>query len=127
MSEKDFIALEYAVCPVCGKEHNNNCGILMDTRLRNTLDKKVVTHFELCEEHEKHKEEGYVFLVEIDEEKSKITKDRTASLEGVYRTGKYASIKKEIALELLGNDTEIMFVDKGIMDYLKELQKNSIN
>lgn len=50
MAEKSFVGLGFTVCPFCGKENEENC-VLLDSRMKNTLDKRNFMGFALCEEH----------------------------------------------------------------------------
>lgn len=50
MAEKSFVGLGFTVCPFCGKENEENC-VLLDSRMKNTLDRRNFMGFALCEEH----------------------------------------------------------------------------
>jgi hypothetical protein len=92
MNDKSHVAMEAKVCPICTKQHQYDCGILLDRRLKQVFDsyKPTVTGWGLCEEcFEKEKE--YVAIIVCDEEKSNDT-----TLEGVYRTGECIWIRKTV-------------------------------
>lgn len=80
--EKSHVSLGFKVCPVCGKEVDD-C-VILDKRLKNTLERKTYIGLQLCDEHLK---EGFVQLIEIDSTKS--------SNESVFRTGRTALVKNE--------------------------------
>lgn len=68
MAEKSYVGLGFTVCPFCGKENEENC-VLLDTRMKNTLDKRNFMGFKLCEEHEKTaKDYNGVCLFALDRE-----------------------------------------------------------
>lgn len=50
MAEKSYVGMGFTVCPFCGKENEENY-ILLDSRMKNTLDKRNFMGFSLCEEH----------------------------------------------------------------------------
>lgn len=117
--EKDFAALEAAICPICGVKHNHNCGILLDTSFKKGFnEKEAVTHWDMCEKHDKLRQEGYVFCIGIDVEKSNLTNDNSASLNDVYRTGKTIAIQKEIAEQIFPEVQDIMFVTDEFIEKL---------
>lgn len=50
MAEKSYVGMGFTVCPFCGHENEENC-ILLDGRLRPTLERRNFMGFSLCEEH----------------------------------------------------------------------------
>jgi len=69
---KSHVGMEQKVCPVCGTAFDTGT-ILLDKRLRNSLERKTVTGWDLCPEHAKLWKKGYIALVECDPEKSTFT------------------------------------------------------
>ena len=51
MQDKSYVSMEEKVCPVCGIKHNHDCGILLDRRLIESMDKTTVTGYGEREEH----------------------------------------------------------------------------
>ena len=47
MGTKSHVGMEQNVCPVCGKAFDTGT-ILLDRRLRNSLERKTVTGWSLC-------------------------------------------------------------------------------
>lgn len=90
MKDKSYVAMEAKVCPVCTQQHQHDCGILLDRRLKETFDayKPTVTGWGLCEKCSNMMKEYYAIIV-CDRDKSD-----TTTLSGVYRTGEYLWIKQ---------------------------------
>lgn len=67
MGEKSYVGMGFTVCPYCGKENEANC-LLMDRRMRPTLEQRNFIGMELCDEHKKLAEENQlVCLFAVDE------------------------------------------------------------
>lgn len=64
---KSHVSLEQAQCPVCLAVFDTGT-ILFDKRLRQSMERNTVTHWEMCAEHKKLFDEGYVALVELTRE-----------------------------------------------------------
>lgn len=62
--EKSYVTFEQHVCPVCLKKIDTG-NLLLDEQLRPIFDKCTITGYELCDEHRKIIEDGYVILVEV--------------------------------------------------------------
>lgn len=58
-----YASIEQKVCPVCCKKHDT--GIILDKRLRNTLEPATVTGYEMCPDCQGRDDEGYVALVGV--------------------------------------------------------------
>lgn len=86
MTDKSYVSLETAVCPVCGKEHETG-SILMDRRLRDSMDRTTCTGYELCDEHKKLWDDGFVALVGVDEFKSHFDSDGNLQMANAHRSG----------------------------------------
>lgn len=119
MQEKEFVALEAAICPVCGVKHNHNCSVLLDTSFNKGFDKtELITHYGMCEEHDKMLKQGFVFCIAIDIDKTIFKDNDYASLNDVYRTGKLAVIKREVAEQMFPEVQDIMFVTDEFIEEL---------
>jgi len=95
------VALETAICPVCGKQFDTGY-ILLRRQLRPVFPEYGTaqpTSYQLCPEHQDLFDRGYIALVGCDPEKSKMTSDAEGSsinsVGDAYRTGKIAHIKRE--------------------------------
>lgn len=64
---KSHVSLEQAQCPVCLAVFDTGT-ILFDKRLRQSMERNTVTHWEMCAEHKKLFDEGYIALVELTRE-----------------------------------------------------------
>ena len=107
-----------AVCPVCTKEHAT--GVLINQRLRNTLEPKTVTGWEMCPEHQKMKDEGYIALVGIDHAKS----DADLTLSGVWRIGMFAHLRELVWSQIFTvppPPKKLCFVDKDTLELLEKI------
>ena len=98
MTEKSHVGIGAHICPVCTKRHDEV--VLIDKRLKETLTKDEMVGFKLCEEHLKLKEDDYIALVGIDENKSMQPFD----IATVYRTGMIAHLKRETYLQIIDKD-----------------------
>jgi hypothetical protein len=106
MNTKSYVSVEQAMCPVCGTHHDT--GVLLDCRLRNTLERTTVTHVALCPEHQKLYDDGYIALVEA---------------EDAYRTGRVAHLKRRLYAEIFNVPLDdpnlpMVFVEPEVIDML---------
>lgn len=126
MNDKSYVSLEQQVCVVCGKPFETGA-LLMDRRLKDSLERHTVTGWGLCPEHEKLRQEGFVALVECDPEKSNAPEGGgMLNPEQVYRTGVVAYMKRDAFLEVFKLPTEsqaestpAVFVEPKVMTWLK--------
>jgi len=126
MSEKSHVGMGHSICPVCTKKHDEV--VLLDRRLRKTLTSDEMMGFDLCEEHQKLCNDGYVALVGIDENKSTMP----YKVESVYRTGAIAHLKIEAFTEIFNaevpeNPFHLSFCDDDVFTDLAKLQQESAN
>jgi hypothetical protein len=123
MDDKSYVSMEYKICPVCGRKHNYNCGILMDTRVKDTLDRETITGEGMCEEHQNMCDDGYIALIGIDPEKSELPeKEGKVDPSKVYRTGSIAHIHKDMFGSMFDVEHEgpIILVSEQV---IKEIEK----
>ena len=91
---KSFVSIENFICPVCGKQHDDGAGIMMDMRLRDSFERVTVVGYKFCEEHKLMIAEGScIFLMESTEN----------SFNGL--TGKSLQIGPEVVKDLINNPT----------------------
>ena len=122
MSEKSFVSQSVAVCPVCTKEHAT--GILCNQRLRNTLEPKTVTGWEMCPEHRKMKDDGFIALVGIDPDKS----DAGLTLSGVWRIGMFAHLRESVWPSIFNvppPTKKLCFVGKDVLELLEKIPQEA--
>ena len=67
MNDKSHVSLERHVCLVCGTAFDTG-SILLDKRLRASMERYTTTGWDLCAEHQKLSDDGFVALVECDPE-----------------------------------------------------------
>lgn len=131
MGAKSFVTLEHKICPVCGVEHDYNCGILLDRSLRERFDQTTVSGWGLCEEHQKVVDDGYIILVAIDPVRSALDyeseKHVTIRPENAYRTGEIVYVKREVFKELIEVPEEeevpnVVFVSFDVVEFFQKLK-----
>lgn len=115
--EKDFVSLGYKVCPVCEKQ-TDDC-VLIEERLRKTLERKTYTGVALCEEHKK---EGFITLIGVDPEKSNYNGDKMQP-ENAYKTGRVVFLKKEVFAQIFNvqiDTFDFVYVKDKVIDFLQD-------
>lgn len=117
MSEKSHVSMEHKICLVCQKTYSTN-NILLDASLKQSMERKTITGFGLCPEHDKE-EEGFVLLIESDIKDPKLLSKNTINPKDVNLTGKILYIKKDAYARLFDrNPQPISFVEIGIIERL---------
>lgn len=112
---REYVGMGVHVCPVCLKEHDEV--VLMDKRLRPTLNKWNFVGWAMCAEHEARWQEGYIALIEC-------SNDQQPTLENVNRTGLIAHVRKEAwpnVFNMPTPDIPIAFVQQGVIEHLQGL------
>lgn len=119
--EKDYVSLDTKVCPVCVKKHS--VGVLLNTRLRKTLERNTVTGWEYCPECQTNIENGYIAFVSVDIEKS----IRSSNVEGAYRTGRIAWLRKPVAEEMFNHkiNSPMVFASDELVDNLEKMKNEA--
>lgn len=103
-----FIAIEQYRCKACGNVYDAR-SILLDKKLQKILKNRMITKDGVCEECRKKMDDGYIALIEINSKKSVLAEGtRVTRPENVYRTGRIAWIKKQVANELFNESIEAM-------------------
>jgi hypothetical protein len=108
VNDKSHVSMEQHACKVCCRTYDKGA-ILLDKRLRQSLDRHTVTGWGLCPEHAQRFEDGFIALVEIDPARSTLSPDGTYRPQNAWRTGKTILLKREIAAQVF---------DKAIPDGL---------
>lgn len=124
--EKSYVSMGQKICEVCGRQYSDGT-ILLDRRLRNSMNRETVTGFGMCDEHRKLKEDGFVALIGIDESASVIdTANNMVKQENAERTGSIAHLRKP-AFEQVFNapapEGMVAFVPQGVIDMLYQMQQ----
>lgn len=123
MSEKSHVSMEQHVCVVCGKPFDTGV-ILLDKRMRQTLERNTVTGFGMCAEHEAKRAEGYIALIECDPKKTKVAGDRVANPADAYRTGTVVHVRREVWEKLFTSPVPeklIAYVDPEVVALLERM------
>jgi len=58
---KSYVGMGFQQCPVCGVEHDEV--VLLNKRLRNTLKQRQCVGHDMCPEHQKLKDDGFIAIV----------------------------------------------------------------
>jgi hypothetical protein len=123
MGEKSYVSLSASVCPICGREFENG-ELILDRRLKNSLERVTVVDARLCPDHQKLADDGYIALVAIDESKSKFEANGNLKPECAYRTGDIIHIRRTVADKMFNvpiSDREFVYCDLGIVEHMKRL------
>lgn len=109
------VSMEQAQCPVCLKLFDTGA-ILFARSLNRKLKDRMVTHFEMCPEHQKLKDDGFVALVELEREPRGDEDPLHAP-----RTGRIAHIRAEAWPKIMNVPVPpkmLCVVEKGVIDKL---------
>lgn len=121
--EKSYVGMTQYVCPVTGQTWQGN-EILIDKRLRKTLNTYNTVGYKVCPEVQEHIDKGFIPLVVCDPEKSKINGNRTKP-EDAYRTGDVCYLKREAFYRIFNVEQfpqPFCYIDPATRDYLQELK-----
>jgi len=113
---KSHVGIGFELCPVCAKKHNES--ILLDKRLKKSIEKDNFLGWNLCNEHKFQREKGFDFLVAIDESKSSLP----YKLTNIYRTGSVIAVKTKVYQDIFNQkppENGLSFCDE---DSIKKLQ-----
>lgn len=118
---KSNVSYEKRLCPVCGVEHLTDT-LLLDTRGRDSLERETLTGWGLCPEHQKLADDGYIALIAVDAARS-ATKNGAITLEGAWRTGAVAHIRRSAWPNLFDMplpDGALAFIEQAAFDELEQ-------
>ena len=126
---KSYVSLEQKVCMVCGKQFDSGA-ILLDRRLKESMEHYTVTGSDLCPDDNKRHEEGYVALVEA----RKPTYGDTLTPGEAYRLGRIAHIR-EAAFDTIFNNVPardshgdllpLVFIEPDAFDKIEEISRQA--
>lgn len=117
--QKSHVGMGHSLCPICCKEHDEV--VLVDTRLRQTLTKDMITGWAMCPEHKRLKDEGYVALVEV-------SNTNAPTLENAVRTGNLAHVRAEAWPHLFNvpvPERGMCFVEPGAIQKLQKVTEDA--
>lgn len=129
MSSKSRVSLEKHQCIVCGKLFDTG-PLLLDRRLKPSMEICTITDYGLCPEHQSKFDEGFVALIECDREKSQLSSDsQSAKPEDVCRTGLVAHLKRDVFDNVfnvsISDSTPLVFVDQGVIKQLQSMTERA--
>lgn len=116
MTDKSYVTMEQNICPVCGITHETG-NLLLDKRLRDNFERCTVTGFTICADCQDRHDDGYLARIEIDDSKS----NKPVNPESVWRTGKLAHLKYEVAKQIFDTDVSrypFIYVEIGLIAQL---------
>lgn len=126
MSEKSHVSVEHHVCIVCTKKFPTGT-ILLDKRMRDSLERDVVTDFGLCPECTEQASKGFIALVEIDPSQSRDpAHNERIDPSHAYRTGNIAWLNREAAQRIFPDNhmpdpnEPVVFTQPGLIRMLHE-------
>ena len=125
MNDKSHVSLEQHACLVCGIAYDTG-SILLDKRLRASLERHTTTGWGLCAEHQQLFSDGFVALVECDPQRSgKPSGADRLKPEQAYRTGRLAHLKRDVFASVFSvpikADQACVFVEPGVIEKLQAM------
>lgn len=123
MNDKSHVSLEQHVCIVCGTAFDTGA-ILLDKRLRASMEHHTKTGWGLCPEHQKLSDDGFVALIEIDPERS-VLGSVGVRPEQAHRTGRLAHLKRNAFPKVFDvpiQDAQVcVFIEPGVIEQLQTM------
>jgi hypothetical protein len=95
----------------------------MDKRMKKTFDMKTVVGYGFSPAVQEKIDNGYIALVEIDDEKSNYSSAKnTLKIEEAYGTGRIAYLKENVAKDMLGisGESKMIYIDIKIFEHLNK-------
>lgn len=125
MNDKSHVSLEQHVCLVCGKAFDTGT-ILLDKRLRASMERHTKTGWGLCPEHQKLSDDGFVALVECDPQRSGSSAGSARmNPDQAYRTGRLAHVRRTVFAQVfnvsIDDKQTCVFVELGVIDQLQSM------
>ncbi|MDR2011896.1 MAG: ATPase [Rhodanobacter sp.] len=122
MNDKSHVSLEQHVCLVCGAAFDTGA-ILLDKRLRASMERHTRTGWGLCAEHQKLFDDGFVALVECDPQRSGARDAGHMKPEQAYRTGRLAHLRRTVFAKVfnvpVADKQPCVFVEPGVIERLQ--------
>jgi hypothetical protein len=115
--DKSHVSMEQKVCVVCGKRYDTGA-ILLDRRLRDSMERHTVTGWGMCEEHEAMRADGYVALIGANPGSD----EETIQPGEADRTGALVHLKREKFDEIFNvpcPDGMVCFVDPQVIEMFR--------
>ena len=127
MNDKSHLSLEQRVCLVCGKAFDTGA-VLLDKRLRASMERHTKTGWGLCPEHQKLSDDGFVALIECDPQRSGLpASSARMKPDQAYRTGRLAHVRRTVFPQVfnvsIDDKQTCVFVEPGVIDQLQSMVK----
>lgn len=130
MNEKSYVSLEQRICLVCGVRFDTG-SLLLDKRLRASMEHHTKTGWGLCPEHQKLFDDGFVALVECDPQRSGSPGAGRMKPEQAYRTGRMAHLRRTVFAQVFNvpmtDKQACVFVEPGVIDQLQSMVASAAN
>ena len=131
MNDKSHVSLEQHVCLVCGVRFDTGA-ILLDRRLRASMEHHTATGWGLCAEHQKLSDDGFVALIECDPQRSgSPAGGANVKPEQAYRTGRLAHLKREVFARVfnlpIAANQPCVFVEPGVIEQVQSMVAPAAN
>ena len=123
MSDKSYVSIEKKQCPICGTLHD--VGILLDKRLKDSMERYTVTGYDLCPEHKELHEKGYIAFIGVPDDYH--SQDNKGHVSDVPRTGEFIHMRRELAKQMIPNIPDdhlaqpLVFTPQESIDQIKEM------
>ncbi|WP_273828113.1 ATPase [Pseudomonas sp. SBT1-2] len=129
MTAKSYVSMEQHICVVCAQKFDTG-SILLDKRLRSSMEYHTLTGWGLCPDHQRLFDDGFVALVECDPERSgEILESGRMKPDQAYRTGQLAHLKREAFAKVfnvpVAPELPCVFVEPGVIKMLQAMTQDS--
>ena len=106
---KSHVSMEQHQCFICGTIYDTG-DILLDKRLKKSLERYTVTGTGLCPEHQQLADSGYIALLVVEGDNQ-------------IRTGELVHLKREVAEQMFNQSmpSKIAYIDREVFDHLQQL------
>jgi len=123
---KSYVSLEQKVCLVCAKAFDSGA-VLLDTRLKDSMERFTVTGWDLCPDDKARYDDGYIALVEA----RPPTEGDTLKPDEAYRLRRIVHIREAVFTTIFnipprledGTMLAVTFAEPAVMDMLEEMSK----
>ena len=103
MNSQSYVSIENFICPICGKQHAYEAGILLHKQLKETLDPVTIVGYKICKEHQETIDsKEFVFLLE----------STMPTLDGL--TGRTLQVTAEILPNIFEEESAKSVLEHGI-------------
>jgi hypothetical protein len=126
MSDKSYVSMERKKCIIDGNDYDTN-SILLDRRLKDSMERYTTTGWGLCPQCESKTEE-YLALVEIDPDKSGTKAGQHIQPEEAYRTGNIIHIRRTVAKDIFNipvSSLPVVFIDSEVSAKIKSMMPHA--